>query len=514
MKFKPWARLLWVVGIVALAALHAIHLRADFPNFTRWMDWSKYTDEGWYGNAAIQYHLTGNWYAAGDFNTAAALPVWPFLAWILFFFTGVGVQAARGLAVAIFFCNLLLTYRLIRTQADRPEGQRWVALLATTLVAASSFLYCFSRLAILEPLLICLTLSSLILAYRLSRARTPGRRIAIAISIGVLYALMILTKTTAIFLLPAIVYSIWYPQRHNLRGFLRSAGIVAAAALVSWGGYFLLLVRPRYLYDYHYLFLVNVYTKPTTILGWIKTFWYSVHGALWCDRVLVVLAAALVILSCFVARSLWRNPVYVSSLLAIGGYFFFIGFHNNMQPRYYAVVAFFIFFVVAMATATLLASHKPLGIVALSIVIVAVALNVRETLHFARHPEYTFVNAAENLTRYIDQHPNGNRLLLSISDNDITLITHLPAICDDFGTLPLPDRIRKYQPGWYAAWNDLDGGTLEDLHTQYWLEQVATFPAFDDSDRNKLVLFKMHPLAPGQKPVDEVSVRVDPPDQR
>jgi hypothetical protein len=59
-------------------------------------DWAKYTDEGWYGNAAIRAHLFGHWFVSGDFNPAVALPVWPFLEWLLFFFTGVSVEAARG----------------------------------------------------------------------------------------------------------------------------------------------------------------------------------------------------------------------------------------------------------------------------------------------------------------------------------------------------------------------------------------------------------------------------------
>src|ERR1700734_566993 len=28
-----------------------LHLRADFPNYSPWNDWSKMTDEGWYGGA-------------------------------------------------------------------------------------------------------------------------------------------------------------------------------------------------------------------------------------------------------------------------------------------------------------------------------------------------------------------------------------------------------------------------------------------------------------------------------
>ena len=67
----------WLAAVVGFAALHAVHLDADFPNHSPWLaDWAKYTDEGWYGNAAMRAHLFGNWYMAGDFNPAVAMPVW------------------------------------------------------------------------------------------------------------------------------------------------------------------------------------------------------------------------------------------------------------------------------------------------------------------------------------------------------------------------------------------------------------------------------------------------------
>jgi len=59
---RRWGIAAWVLAIVGFAALHAWHLRADFPNGSPWtMDWAKYTDEGWYGNAAVRAHLFGNW---------------------------------------------------------------------------------------------------------------------------------------------------------------------------------------------------------------------------------------------------------------------------------------------------------------------------------------------------------------------------------------------------------------------------------------------------------------------
>jgi hypothetical protein len=75
---KRWGYGIWLLAIVAFAAAHLLHLRADFPNYAPWYsDWAKYTDEGWYGNAAIRAHLFGHWYLPGDFNPAPAVPVWP-----------------------------------------------------------------------------------------------------------------------------------------------------------------------------------------------------------------------------------------------------------------------------------------------------------------------------------------------------------------------------------------------------------------------------------------------------
>ena len=91
---------------------------------------------------------------------------------------------------------------------------------------------------------------------------------------------------------------------------------------------------------------------------------------------------------------------------------------------------------------------------------------------------------------------------MSISGDQISLVAHLRTLCDDFGTptSAYPDlatKLARYQPGWWATWNDIDPGTLEDIHTHYSLEQVASFRAFDDPERNRLVLFKLHPLPSG-----------------
>jgi hypothetical protein len=211
-------------------------------------------------------------------------------------------------------------------------------------------------------------------------------------------------------------------------------------------------------------------------------------------------------------RRLLLDPVFGASLWAVAGYILFMTYQNHPQPRYFAVVAVFSFFIVAQGAGALLGEAALLSqivppkmpltriagwaVVALSAV--AVGINGAKTVNYAAHPEYTFVNAVEQLTQYIDTHPNGKRLLVSISSDEISLLSHLPTLCDDFGTQDLDAKLPAYKPGWYATWNDIDPGTLQDIHESFSMEQVASFPAFDDPERNLLVLFKLHPLPGGR----------------
>lgn len=541
-----WLYAVWVVVIGAFAVLHATNLAADFPNHTPWhIDWAKYTDEGWYANAAVRAHLFRSWYVPGDFNPAPAVPVWPFLEWILFFFTGVNIEAARGLAIAFFFANLVLSYFLLR-----PRVPKWVALLALTLMVTSPFLYCFSRLAILEPMLTALMLAVLNLSVRLPQMRRP---VATSVGIGVLFTLMMLTKTTAIFLLPAIGWAMFAAfrdrgkaasdaKRSSLRTWfhlcaLRCAAWAFGTFAVTFGGWMALVVALGYYGDYKYLMFINKYVKPTEFYWPLLSFWWSFHASIWVDRILIplsgmLIAAALIAATVFRKRAGWAielliDPVFGACILTAGGYILFMTYQNHPQPRYFALVAVFCFLIIAMAAGKLCGQQglrRIFGWGAMGLATVAAFVNGVWTMNYAAHPEYTFVTSARALTSYIDQHPNGNRLLVSISGDEITLITHLQSLCDDFSmrTPQLPDlgtKLAYYKPGWWATWNDIDAGTLEDLHTHFSLEQVAKFKAFDDPDRDVLVLFKLHPVPEPreingdnlQKPLpdDRIEIRIE-----
>jgi hypothetical protein len=275
-----------------------------------------------------------------------------------------------------------------------------------------------------------------------------------------------------------------------------------------------LIVKLGLFGDFKYYFFVNNYPRPREFYWPLVSLWWSLHGTLWIDKILVPLAGVIVLAALVFRRETWarellQNPLFGSSVLGVAGCILFMTYQNHPQPRYFAVAAVFCFFVIALSAEALLLSapygasarrslSRASGWLVIGVAVLAAGLGGIRTLEYATHPEYSFVNAADQLTRYIDTHPNGKRLLVSISGDEITLLTHMPTLCDDFGTTDLPEKLAAYEPGWYAAWNDLDPDTLEDLHTHFSVEQVAQFPAFDDPDRNLLVLYKLHPLPGGQ----------------
>jgi len=495
-----------------LFALHFVHLNADFPNHSPWVDWSKYTDEGWYGDAAIRQTLFHHWYWKGDFNPAVVLPVWPVMEFLWFKLTGVSAASARVLTLCVFALTLLALYLLIQRHT-RPRssdsGQPLAASLTVLLLCASPLFFVFERMAILEPLLIALTSLALLAASHLHakplRSQTV-RGLLPSLYLLLLLPAMVLTKTTAICLFPAIFYMVWARAGYRIVPALRLALPPTIGAIGLWCAYFFLLVRPHYLEDYRYLFSANAYTgielEPvaTVVLNTI------VDGA-WMGVTLYIAFFAVLALVIFWRARLIANPLFPSLLLWIGGYFAFLAYHNNLQPRYYLMVAAPITVVVALGIDSFRQSLNDrygrratiLSTSLAAVVVLAIAVpDAIQQISFVLHPTYDFKNAAHDIRNLVladKTHPN---LILSISGSDITLMTGLPSIDDDFGTDSLPDRVKHYHPGWFVTWNEVDDDKADSLTPLYQLQRIASFPVYDDPDRNLLILYRLDPLAEPQ----------------
>ena len=209
-----------------------------------------------------------------------------------------------------------------------------------------------------------------------------------------------------------------------------------------------------------------------------------------------------IVLTLFARPLFLSNPVVPACLLWVGSYAVFLAYHNNLQPRYYLVLAVPVTIIVALAAEDFLgiamqtATGKVLVRGAVLMVVLAITIpDALLQLSFVLHPEYSYMEAAQAIARLVRADHQHAPLILSVSGSDLSLMTGLPSIDDDFGTLDLDERVRLYKPGWYVAWNELDDDKMDALTPMYQATRVAAFPALDDPDRNQLILYRLDAAA-------------------
>ena len=518
-----------VVFILLTYACYFVHLRADFPNGSPWNDWAKFTDEGWYGGAALHQSFTGHWYVANGFNPAVGLPVWPLMLAGWFSVAGASMLAARVFAVLLLGGSLLLMYRLLR-----PFSGMHFALSATALVLVNPFVFSFHRLAILEPpivLLFMLALWSATAAGRFSamygRADSALPSFLIALATGILIAAMVLTKTTAIVLAPAVLYQMWatavLPQwmrnaatqrepRHesHLRALLRLAwrdraafrlpAMAASTALLLWCAWFFLLVRPHFLADYRELFAINNDHAHGRIL--LQVMARAVGDATWIQAILVPLALLVVAASLRFLRELWRVPLFGASVLALAGDIGFIGWHTWFQPRYYLVCVLPFTMVLVMGLRAVqvrtqkvaASSWRVTERIALLAVEVAAAMMLVQTAGYLLHPRYTMLSAARSIAATMRADPSHSPVLLASSADNISLLTGVRSVNPEWPLGGLPALVRQERPGWYAAYTPWDDKHVNEVRALYRMQEAGRFQVFDDPDHRALILYRLDML--------------------
>lgn len=500
------ARLLLLLSAVFIV-LGFVHLRADFPNHSPWMDWSKMTDEGWYGGAAIHSMVFGHWYLPGSFNPAVAMPVWPLLLRCWFAVTGVSMLWARALTMVLYTASLWLLWAMVRR-----SNSRVLAALAVLLTAANSFCYAFDRLAVLEPVLVFWMMLGLWLASN-ERPTRLGRSLLLDLLLGLTLATMILTKATGAALLPAVLYLAVAHHGDRAGGWRRGALSAAVALTVALGidlGYYVGFVRPHYLADSKLLFAVNGYNAHLSILPRMTA--TALYDGLWISPLLYPAALAVIVLAVVWLRALWRRPLFVAAVLAMAGDLAFIAYHTNFQPRYYLIAAMPMAIVLVEGLHALLGQWRQAGadparaaerrrsLWLLNLfgatVLVGLIWTGAETVIFAFTPQYSFLTAAQSIAAVVRADKGATPLLLSDSGDDITLFSDLPGLCDAYSLDPHPVLMQRYQPGWFAAWPSKIGNEMqyiERLRGAYRLDEVARYRVFDDPTRDQLVLYRLTP---------------------
>jgi 4-amino-4-deoxy-L-arabinose transferase-like glycosyltransferase len=482
----PKAAERWLHGILLSVALLLCLLRfaflgADFPNHSPWMlDQAKFTDEGWWSSGAVRHFLLGHWEVEGDYNPAAAVPAWPVLLTVVFHFTGVSVVAARAVSVAFSIGTVGLVYLLVQRYGG--PGAETAAALAALLLAANPFAFVFSRLVTLDTVAgfeFCLLMWLAGCADR--------RRMWPLITLGLLIPVMVLTKTTAAALLPAVVWVLWSATRKGR--FLKSMLVVCALAGAGVGGYLLLVLRSRYAADYHYFYDINALAD----VEWGRTaslLLQLLHHGLWIDRVLYPAGLAVLVLSLVWLRQLWRNPLFVASWLAFAGQAAYIlRRQDDYAPRYFLAMLVPLVLVLVLALQELRTRNRGVASLLAATLTAALVLDMAQVVGFVRHRQYQFYEAAESIRAIVEADPNANRLLLGASGDQLSLMMGVPSINDGYSS-DLGKKAASYRPGWYVGWNDLDQDILGDL-SAFRLDKVATFRVFDNDQRNLLTLYRM-----------------------
>jgi hypothetical protein len=455
-------------------------------------DQAKFTDEGWWASGAVNHVLLGHWNLPGDYNPSAALPVWPFLLGVLFHFTGVSIVAARALNVALSIATIGVVYLLVRRNCGSKSAAP--AFFAALILASSPFAYAFSRLAILEPLVTFEFCVALLIASCFT-PRTFGRLAVLAL----LVTCLILTKTTSVLLVPAILWMAWRNLGGKPRALALSLVALCALPAALCKGYAVLVAKFGHGADYKYFFDVNAMENIDWARAWTTTTELFQHG-FWVDRVLFPVALVVLVLSTVLMRSLWRKPLFAASWLVISAQAVFVWrCGEDFAPRYYLAMLVPMVLVIVLAYAALIdRARKPAALFALAIA-AAIVVNFLSTIDYATHRSYDLANAANAIRKIVRSDPNQNPMIFGVSASQMSLMTAIPSINDAYSLEDMSKKTATYKPGWYLVWNSVSESNT-DLLSPYRLEKAGTYPAFDDDDRNKLILYKMVPRTAAEEP--------------
>ena len=242
--------------------------------------------------------------------------------------------------------------------------------------------------------------------------------------------------------------------------------------------------------DYKYFFSRNALED----FDWSQCLNTLVELALNClsiDRVLYPVVLVILVLTLVWKRRLWSNALFTASWLALAGQASFIfRLQDNDAPRYFLVMLAPIVLIAALMLDEVLADSNPSPITAALLLFAMAAsatINAVMIEQFVAHPQRQFYDAANSIRRIIRSDPGQNQLISGVSGSQISLMTGIPCINDADSP---QKRAAKNQPGWFLAWTELPSDAIARF-SAFRLEEVASYPVFDDSGRTPLILFRM-----------------------
>ncbi len=428
--------LLAALMVVVAACARLVHLEADFPvELTK--SGAPLTDEGWFSNAAIRWHLFGYWYLPGDVNRAIMQPTFHLLQWLTFSGLGVSLVSARLTPALMFLGLVALMVSTIRIQAGLVG-----ALVAAALLTTDFHLFAYSRIALLELPMLFFVIASLGLLVTLGSTR-PVLGGALA---GLAYSWALLTKPTALFALPVLLLVAAMGTDSSRLRVRRSVGFLVSAVLLTGSHYLLgLLFFPQDMPEFW--FLISSKVAGGDIGLWERA-WSAIRIMGGRDFLLCVamLPSVLVIVQHWKRTGLARERISIFYLLGAISYFALISSTHYQPVRYFVPFSVLAIGTVSMATAYAIAEkRRPVAIALLLLVGSHIALGSFRIADYLIHPEWSYRDFCEQLAADLGE-PLDSTLLMGDIAPQVSMATGIEAISGRVGVETPAWRYQTYRP--------------------------------------------------------------------
>jgi 4-amino-4-deoxy-L-arabinose transferase-like glycosyltransferase len=433
-----------LLGVVTFFSLvRFIHINADFPSHIT-TSGALYTDEGWYAGSAIRHYLTGNWYLAGDINTAVTQPGGQLLYRLSFAIFGLSLTSARIVIIVTFILLILCMALWIRRYYGNVA-----AIICGLILTTNYYAFAYSRLA----LRFLIALFFIILSFWMADIIKSNRKALKLVIASLLLTYGILTYTTSIIAVPLLLFIIWKNGKNSREKFLRLTTLSVIIAAV-YSGYFLIMK--------HY-FPIDV-ANDTNIVGnnlithlaeWLRNFAeviYLIFNNLGPD--LVGLVVMLILVS-FVISKHFRSSTIVHifilfTLLNIA----VLSINTYSPPRYYLMFLAPISGLCAISFTTFIGwlkeQHRGKLVILPTLLIFLVCFRGSwNIINYLAKPQYTFYQMTQGVKDIIQEREgstNGITLFGDIADS-VSLETGTDAINNGVWTLKNEAaRLAQYHP--------------------------------------------------------------------
>lgn len=476
-KTRRWAvTVLLALATVSLAA-RFVKLEADFPvELTD--SGALYTDEGWYLNSAVRLHLGASWHLPGDVNEALVLPVFHGIEWLSFSLLGMNLTTARLPGVLIFCGLTAILYAFLHREVDP-----LAAALAAAMMATNFCLFAYSRVALVElPMLFFVVLSAFLLV------RSPGSRgYTTAVVSGIVCALAIMTKTTAVFAVPPLLalaaVTASRPKDRLVKGLLFAAGVLGPmATLLSYA-----LHYPDDLISFRTG--MGEAVEPSLL-----PYLFNVYRALRDSRhpsidVFVATLASLLFLVLLSRRTIRNRAVWF--LVACGVLYLGMLTTTVAWPTRYFMPLLPIGIAIAASIGSLLLTggRRAAAAVIFGICAVSILLNAFLTVRYLMNADYSYRSACMAIKAELAG--SDDPLLMGNPAPQISLVTGIPAISAELGAAGVDWKIEHYDPTHFVSVGPLPPPVLSDLQKRYRLDLLHRYDVFGNYYAGPVHLYRL-----------------------